>query len=326
MSDLGNVLVLAGGLSHEREVSLRSGTRVVEALRAAGVDVEQRDLDADLLPALTSDPPTAVFPALHGAAGEDGAVRDVLDMLGMPYVGARPDACRVAFDKPTAKAAVRTAGLATPRSVALPKEMFHDLGASAVLDQVAVRLGMPLFVKPGRGGSALGASVVHRSEHLPAAMVGCFGYGEVALIERYVEGTEVAVTVIDLGHGPQALPPVEIVPDAPAYDYAARYTAGRTRFFAPSRLSAEASRSAADTAVAAHQALGLRDLSRTDMIVDAVGRPNFLEVNVAPGMTETSTLPMAAEAAGMELGVLCRDLLDAAIRRSGATRDRRAEA
>lgn len=316
MSDLGRVLVLAGGLSHEREVSLRSGRRVSEALRGAGVEVEQRDVDADLLPALASDPPAAVFPVLHGAAGEDGAIRDVLEMAEVPYVGAAPDACRVAFDKPTAKAVVRSVGLSTPPSVALPKELFHDLGASAVLRHVSTRLRMPLFVKPGQGGSALGAGVVHHADDLPAAMIGCFGYGEVALIERYIEGTEIAVGVVDLEGGPEALPPVEIVPEGAAYDYTARYTAGRTQFFAPCRLPDETARAAREAAVAAHQSLGLRDLSRTDMIVDAVGRPHFLEVNVAPGMTETSTLPMAVEAAGTEVGRLCRDLLHAARQRS----------
>lgn len=315
MSDLGRIVVLAGGLSYEREVSLRSGRRVGEALHDIDVEVEQHDMDAELLPALASDPPAAVLPALHGAAGEDGAVRDVLELLGTPYVGARPDACRVAFDKPTAKAIVRSSGLATPPSVALPKEMFHDLGASAVLEHVVGKLGLPLFVKPTQGGSALGASVVRRAEDLPAAMIGCFGYGEVALIERYLEGTEIAVGVVELGDGPQALAPVEIVPDGAAYDYAARYTAGRTEFFVPARLDETTASAVAEVAVTAHRALGLRDISRTDLIVDADGTAHFLEVNVAPGMTDTSTWPMAATASGMELGALCRDLLHMAARR-----------
>lgn len=315
MTDLGRAVVLAGGLSHEREVSLRSGRRVTEALREVGVEVDQRDVDADLLPALAADPPAAVFPALHGAAGEDGAIRGVLELLGLPYVGAAPDGCRVAFDKPTAKATVRAAGLTTPPAVALPKEMFHDLGASAVLDRVVGRLGLPLFVKPGQGGSALGAALVQRREELPGAMIGCFGYGDTALIENYVPGTEVAVSVIDLGQGPEPLPAIEIVPDGPAYDYVARYTAGQAEFFAPARLTTETARRASDVAVASHRALGLRDLSRTDLIIDRDGGVHFLEVNVAPGMTETSTLPMAAEAAGMEPGVLYRDLLHAATRR-----------
>ncbi|MBB2912724.1 D-alanine-D-alanine ligase [Streptosporangium becharense] len=315
MSDLGHVLVLAGGLSYEREVSLRSGRRVSEVLQAAGISVETRDTDASLVPSVLADPPDAVFVTLHGGAGEDGAIRSVLELLSVPYVGADPDACRVAYDKPTAKAVVRSVGLRTPESVTLPKETFHDLGATAVLARIVERLGLPLFVKPARGGSALGASVVREAADLPAAMVGCFAYGDTALIERCVEGVEVAVSVVDLGDGPVALPPVEIVPDAGVYDYAARYTAGHTEFFAPARLSPEVMEACARMAVTAHTALGLRDISRTDIIVDGAGLPHFLEVNVAPGMTETSLLPMAAEAAGDDLGTLCRVLLERAAAR-----------
>ncbi|MFG3437554.1 D-alanine--D-alanine ligase [Nonomuraea sp. NPDC047897] len=309
MSDVGHVLVLAGGLSYEREVSLRSGRRVSEVLRAAGIDVETRDTDASLVPSILADPPDAVFVTLHGGAGEDGAIRSVLELLNVPYVGADPDACRVAFDKPTAKAVVRSVGLRTPRSVTLPKETFHDLGATVVLGRIVDQLGLPLFVKPAQGGSALGASIVRTAEELPAAMVGCFAYGDTALIERYVEGVEVAVSVVDLGNGPVALPAVEIVPDEGVYDYAARYTAGHTEFFAPARLSPEAAAACAQTAVEAHTALRLRDVSRTDLIVDGEGQPHFLEVNVAPGMTETSLLPMAVESAGLDLGDVCRALL-----------------
>ncbi|MCC5576862.1 D-alanine--D-alanine ligase [Microtetraspora sp. AC03309] len=315
MSDLAHVLVLAGGLSYEREVSIRSGRRVSEVLRAAGVVVETRDTDSTLVPAVLADPPDAVFVTLHGGAGEDGAIRSVLELLGVPYVGATPDACRVAYDKPTAKAVVRSWGLNTPDSVSLPKETFHDLGATAVLARIVDRLGLPLFVKPSRGGSALGASIVRSAAELPAAMVGCFAYGDTVLIEKYIAGVEVAVSVVDLGDGPVALPPVEIVPDGGVYDYAARYTAGHTEFFAPARLSPEDTEACAAMAVTAHAALGLRDVSRTDLIVDESGRPYFLEVNVAPGMTETSLLPMAAEAAGRDLGALCKGLLELAARR-----------
>ncbi|WP_031158360.1 D-alanine--D-alanine ligase family protein [Streptosporangium roseum] len=318
MSDLGYVLVLAGGLSYEREVSLRSGRRVSEVLRGAGIVVETRDTDASLVPSILADPPDAVFVTLHGGAGEDGAIRSVLELLSVPYVGAGPDACRVAFDKPTAKTVVRSVGLRTPDSVTLPKETFHDLGASTVLTRIVERLGLPLFVKPSRGGSALGASIVRAAEDLPAAMVGCFAYGDTALIERCIEGVEVAVSVVDLGGGPMALPAVEIVPDKGVYDYAARYTAGHTEFFAPARLSPETAAACAEMAVTAHTALGLRDLSRTDLIVDRDGLPHFLEVNVAPGMTETSLFPMAVEAAGDDLGTLCRVLLEQAAARGAA--------
>ncbi|MET8144795.1 D-alanine--D-alanine ligase [Sphaerisporangium sp. NPDC005288] len=316
MSDLGHVLVLAGGLSYEREVSLRSGRRVSEVLRAAGVDVETRDTDASLVPSVLADPPDVVFVTLHGGSGEDGAIRSVLELLDLPYVGAGPQACRIAFDKPTAKTMVRSVGVRTPDAVVLPKETFHDLGASAVLGRIIERLGLPLFVKPSHGGSALGGSIVRKADELPAAMVGCFAYGDTALIEQYIEGVEVAVSVVDLGDGPTALPPVEIVADEGVYDYSARYTAGRTEFFAPARLRPEVAEACAQLAVTAHTALGLRDLSRTDLIVDATGQPHFLEVNVAPGMTETSLLPMAVEAAGQDLSAICHGLLQAAIRRA----------
>jgi D-alanine-D-alanine ligase len=316
VSDLGHVVVLSGGLSPEREVSLRTGERLRDALREAGLEASTADADAGLIPLLTADPPSAVFPAMHGACGEDGSIREVLSLLRVPYVGSAADACRFAFDKPVAKAIVRSAGLATPESVALPKETFHDLGAAAVLERIVARLGLPLFVKPARGGSALGASRVMTAGDFPSAMISCFAYGDTALIEQCVLGTEVAVGVIDLGDGPQALPAVEIDPLGGSYDYAARYTAGQTRFYTPARLPAAAAAAAAAAAVTAHRSLGLRDLSRTDLIVNG-DQAYFLEVNVAPGMTETSTLPMGLAAAGRQLGETCRDLLELAAARGG---------
>ncbi|TDC63543.1 D-alanine--D-alanine ligase [Actinomadura sp. GC306] len=307
--ELGHVVVLAGGISYEREVSLRSGRRVSDALRALDIPVELRDADATLLDSLTEDPPDVVFPVLHGAAGEDGSIRDILELLDVPYVGARPDACRVAWDKPTAKSVVRRADLRTPRSVALPKEIFHDLGAASVLDRIIRRLGLPLFVKPTRGGSALGASVVHDAADLSAAMVGCFAYGDAALVEEYVAGTEVAVSVIERDGVPMALPAVEIVAPGGRYDYTARYDAGDTEFITPARLTPDATERATAAAVTAHRALGLRDLSRTDLIVSPDGEVHFLEVNVAPGMTETSLFPRAISGADLDLGEVCRALL-----------------
>ena len=299
MSDLGHVLILAGGLSPEREVSLRSGDRLRDALQEAGVDATTADADSALIPSIIADPPDVIFPAIHGSCGEDGSIREVLALLGVPFVGATADASRFAFDKPTAKAVVRSAGLLTPESVTLPRETFHDLGASAVLERIVATLGLPLFVKPARGGSALGAARVLTAEDLPGAMIGCFAYGDTALVEKCVPGTEITVSVFDLGRGPEALPAVEIRPVGGAFDYAARYTTGQTEFYAPARLSAEVTAAAAAAAVTAHNVLGLRDLSRTDLIVSGG----------APGMTETSTLPMALEAAGLDMGVACRDLL-----------------
>jgi D-alanine-D-alanine ligase len=317
MSDLDQVVVLAGGLSFEREVSLASGRRVADALAAAGVDAQVADVDAELLPRLGDDPPDAVFLALHGAAGEDGAIRGVLDLLDIPYVGSSADACRLAYDKPATKAALRTAGLATPAAVALPHATFRELGASTVLGRIVARLGLPLVVKPARGGgSALGTAIVTDAAELPAALVACFSYGDTALVECFVDGVEVAVSVVDVGDGPMPLAAVEIVPTAgPLFDYAARYTPGMTEYHTPARLSARDAAAVAEAAQRAHGSLGLRDLSRVDIIV-ADGEPSVLEVNVAPGMTETSLLPMAISASDLEVGTLCRDLLHQAAART----------
>jgi D-alanine-D-alanine ligase len=310
------VVVLAGGLSHERDVSLRSGRRVAEALRDAGVEVDERDADAALLPALQAAPPDCVIPLLHGETGEDGALREVLELVGVPYVGSRPDACRAAFDKPVAKTVVERAGLHTPRSVALPHETFRELGAVGVMDALVAALGLPLIVKPTRGGSALGCTVVREATALPSAMVDAFAYGDTALVEQLVVGSEVAVPVVDTGDGPRALPVVAIEADGGVYDYTARYTAGSTEFVVPAKLSDEVAAECARVAVAAHEALGLRDLSRSDLIVDADGTVWFLEVNVAPGLTETSTVPLAVQAAGLDLGPLMADLVRAAVTRA----------
>ncbi|HEY9412177.1 MAG TPA: D-alanine--D-alanine ligase [Jiangellaceae bacterium] len=315
MSDLGRVLVLAGGLSHERDVSLRSGRRVAEALRQAGVDVEQRDADAGLLAAVRADPPAVVFPLLHGVQGEDGAIQEVLSLAGLPYVGSEPQACRQSFDKPVAKSIAERAGVATLPSAVLSQSTFRELGAAVLLGAIVDQFGLPLVVKPTRGGSALGTSVVRSADDLPAAMVECFAYGEPALIEQWIDGTEVAVSVVDTGEGPRALPAVEIVPESGIYDYHARYTAGATEFFVPARLTPSTTQRVAQAAITAHEALGLRDLSRTDLIVDAAGTPWLIDVNVAPGMTETSLLPQSVQAAGLDLGVLARDLLVAAVAR-----------
>jgi D-alanine-D-alanine ligase len=307
------VLVLAGGLSHERDVSLRSGRRVADALRDAGCEVLVQDVDDTLLETLRSGRVDVVWPVLHGAGGEDGAVRDVLELIGMPYLGSIPAACRSSWDKSVAKGVIQEAKLATPRFVALPHGVFAELGAPRVLDAIVERLGLPLVVKPARGGSALGASAVRTADALPQAMIDCFAYGDVALIEQHITGTEVAVSVIDTGSGPVALPPVEIAPDSGLYDYDARYTAGATEFFCPARLPSPVLDSVKAAALTAHRAFGLRHLSRTDLIVDADGLPWFLEVNVAPGMTETSLLPQAIEAAGLRPAEVYRQLVEHAL-------------
>jgi D-alanine-D-alanine ligase len=309
------VAVLAGGLSHEREVSLRSGRRLSAALRSVGVTVEEWDTDRGLLTRLKEHRPDAVVVALHGGEGENGSVQTVLEMFGVPYVGTDSRACRRAWDKPTAKAELARAGLSTPEWVVLPHATFRELGAQPVLDAMVESLGLPLMLKPDQGGSALGAQVVRDAAELPTAMVGCLAYGETVLAERFIDGVEVAVAVVDGPDGPYALPPVEIVPESGVYDYTARYTAGLTDFHAPARLEADAAKSVGELAVAAHRLLGLRDVSRTDAIVAPDGTVYFLEVNVSPGLTETSLLPMAVEAAGGSLGEIYAGLIERAVSR-----------
>lgn len=306
----GPIVVLAGGLSHERDVSLRSGRRVAQALRDQGREVIESDVTADLLGTLggLSDP--VAFPVLHGGVGEDGGLQQVLSLLDIPYVGSEPAACRRSFNKAVGGPLAERAGLARPRMAALPHDMFRELGAAAIMGALASHLGLPLVVKPARSGSALGCSKVDQLSELPAAMVQAYSYGDLAVIEEFVAGTEVAVTVVELDGQPIALPAVEIRPTSGLYDYSARYNAGETRFVVPAELDPQTADACAELAVAAHQVFGLRDLSRADIIVAADGVPKLLETNVAPGMTETSLMPQAVEAAGFDFGLLCAQLVD----------------
>jgi D-alanine-D-alanine ligase len=295
------VLVLAGGLSHERDVSLRSGRRVADALTRSGMEAHVRDVDPTLLGAIKASPPEVIWPVLHGASGEDGAIQDVLGSLGIPFVGSRSASCRVTWDKPVAKALVGIAGISTPAGMALSHATFRELGAPALLESVIDSLGLPLAVKPARGGSSLGLTIVRSAEELPSAMVTAYAYGDITLIERFVEGVEVAVSIVEDAQGqPLLLPAVEIVPDGGVYNYEARYTAGATEFFTPARLGRAAAESAAAVSLTTYRTLGHQHLSRVDLIIDSDERPWFLEANVSPGMTETSLLPMAVDAAGFD--------------------------
>lgn len=316
MNDFSSLraVVLAGGISHERDVSLRSGRRVADGLIEQGLTVELRDPDATLLSYLVSNAPDVVWPALHGASGEDGALRGILETMGIPFVGSTADSARLAWDKPTAKVLASRAGVSTPASVALSRDVFRELGAQSVLRSLEGHLGVPLVVKPAQGGSAQGVSLVDDAAQLPRAMVDAYTYCDVALIEKRVVGTEVAIGIIDSGAGPVALPAVEIQPISGVYSFEARYNAGETRFFTPARLTESVGERAAQAALAVHRALELRHLSRIDLIIDADGEPWFLEANVVPGLTETSLLPQALEAAGHDLGWVYSALAEAAIR------------
>jgi D-alanine-D-alanine ligase len=302
MAKQPRVLVLAGGISHERDISLRSGRRVTDGLHSHGIDATLRDPDATLIDFLRNEPVDVVWPVLHGASGEDGALRGLLEMLAIPFVGSSAEATRLAWNKPVAKTIVARAGVATPASITLSRDAFRELGAESVLATVADTLGMPLIVKPAHGGSAQGVTWVDSTDDLRQAMVHAFTYSDSALIETRIMGAELCVTIIDTGEGPKAIQPVEIEPLSGHYDFEARYTAGATRFYTPPRLEGKVSAAATAQALAVHEALGLRHLSRIDFMVDDTGTPWFLEASTMPGLTETSSTALALDAAGYDVG------------------------
>lgn len=310
-----HIVILAGGLSPERDVSIRSGRRLAESLRSAMPDAEisESDLTAESIGALTSLRPDCVIPMLHGAVGEDGSLRSVLEALHIPFVGSNAESSRRAFDKGIASSLIPQENV--PRFVALPHSFFKEIGASVVMEALVQDLGLPLIVKPVTGGSALGVSKCTDCDSLPHALVTAFGYSDTVMIQQAVEGTELALTVIERDGVPIALPPVEIVPVHGMYTYDARYTAGATEFFVPARLDAEITQRVSDFAIMVHKECALRDISRTDVIVDSTGHIYFLEVNVAPGMTETSLVPQALSAAGLDSGEVFKHLVQAAIGR-----------
>lgn len=308
---MSKVLILAGGLSHERDISLRSGSQVADALRRKGFDVVVSDVDRNLLSTIDTVRPDVIWPVIHGAPGENGSLRDVLTSLGIPYVGPTGEAARLAWDKSVAKTLVRVAGVAAPRGVAVSNSTFRELGAARVLSHLADQLGLPLVVKPARCGSALGVGIVREVGALPAAMVDAYSYDDMALLETYVVGTEVSVAVLEGAGGElTALPPVEIQPVSGDFDFDAMYNAGSTEYFTPARLSPEASAAACAAALTAHRVLGHRHVSRTDLIVDSDGVAWFLECSVSPGMTPTSVVPLAIRGAGLTFSDVLADLVD----------------
>lgn len=300
------VAVLAGGLSLEREVSLRSGRRVTDALTDSGWDTTLIDLDDRFIDEVSGC--DVVFLALHGKTGEDGTVQGLLDVLGLPYTGPDAIASALAWDKNVAKGLLARAGCATPDWVAISSGAIRDMGGSAIQDRLLERLGLPVVVKPSQGGAFMGIQFVARAEELPAALLTAFSYADVALVERAVEGTEIAVSIVD----GEPLPAVEIVPRGGLYDFAARYTHGATEFHAPARLQPETLDAAADASLAAWRTLGCRQIARADIIVDADGVPWILEIDTCPGLTETSLLPMAVQAAGHSFADLCAGLVQGA--------------
>lgn len=303
------VAVIAGGLSLEREVSLRSGSRVAEALTDAGHQVVRLDLDDTLVRTLADGHFDVVFLTLHGKAGEDGTVQSLLELLELPYTGPDAIASTLAWDKAVCKGLWRRVSLPTPDWMTMSAEAIRDMGAAEALDRVVDRMGAPLVVKPAQGGASLGVRIVDTPDALAAALIGSLSYHDVVVIERFVHGVEVAVSIV----GDEPLPPVEIAPKEGAYDYAARYTHGATEFYVPARLADSVLERCQQVAVEAYQRAGCRHVTRADMIVTAEGQPMLLELDTCPGLTETSLLPLAAQAAGWSFRELCERMLALAL-------------
>lgn len=309
-----SVLILAGGISHERDVSLKSGRRVADALTDAGAVVEIVEPDHSLIERLLSNRPDVVWSCLHGAVGEDGTIQDLLKLTGVPFVGSDGPSARLAWNKPSAKAIAERHGVQSPKCVTLPKASFRELDADAVLKLIGDELGFPLIVKPTQSGSAQGVTKVNDAAGFARAMVDAYVYGDHAMVERFIPGTEVSVSILDTGAGPVALPAVEIVTDNNTYGYSERYTPGEAEFYIPARLDEATLARVTDAALRMHQALRLRHISRIDLIVDEQGNPWFLEANVTPGMTETSLLPQAVAASGSTLAEAYSALVNLALR------------
>jgi D-alanine-D-alanine ligase len=318
MSEAHKVAVLKGGRSLERAVSLRSGAHVQEALERLGHEVVSFDAGPQLVADLLDARPDAAFIALHGRDGEDGTVQGLLEAVGIPYTGSGPAACMCCTDKVLAKLLMRKAGVPTPDFHFLREASIKELGAAPALGDIERRLGFPLVVKPAVGGSALGVKFARASDQLPGSLVGAFSYDRTVLVERYVKGRDLAVSILDgdatgsgRKGGPVALPVVEAVPrEEDFYDYESRYEIGMTTFVCPAELGQETTARAQRLAREVYELLGCHGVARVDlMLEEGSGELWVLETNVVPGLTETSLLPQAADAAGIGFDELVATVL-----------------
>ncbi len=317
---MSTVAVLQGGRSLERQVSLKSGARVEDALQRLGHTAVAIDVGTDLVARLTELRPDAVFVALHGRDGEDGTIQELLEVLGLPYTGSGVAACIRCWDKVLTKHLLREQGIPTPDFHAFSETAFRELGAAQALPAIERQLDFPLVVKPAAQGSALGIKFARAAADVPAAIVSAFSYDRKVLLERYVPGRDLAVSVVEREDGePAALPVVEAVAEGrDFYDFEARYEIGRTRFVCPAELADGVAARTQELAVEAYRALGCAGFARVDLMLRDDGELFVLEANSVPGLTETRLLPQAADAAGLPFDALVERILAIALTRAPA--------
>jgi D-alanine-D-alanine ligase len=311
---MSRVAVLKGGRSLERQVSLKSGARVEEALENLGHEVISVDVGADLVERLVTERPDVAFIALHGRDGEDGTVQELLEVMGIPYTGSGVSACIRAADKVLAKHAMRDHDIPTPDFYAFNETAFRELGAAVALPAIEERLRFPIVVKPAGQGSALGIKFARTPADVPTALVAAFSYDRKVLLERHVAGRDLAVSILDEDGSPRALPIVEAVPrEEDFYDFEARYEIGRTKFLCPAELPEPVAERAARIATEVYELIGCTGFARVDIMLEQGTDDLYvLELNTIPGLTETSLLPQAADAAGIGFDELVRRILERA--------------
>jgi D-alanine-D-alanine ligase len=302
--DFGRVAVLYGGSSSEREISLLSGSAVLEALRRRGVDAHGFDPAERPLGALVDEHYERAWIALHGPGGEDGTLQGALEFLGVPYTGSGVLGSAIGMDKLRTKRLARSVGVATADFVVLREP--------ADLDLAVERLGLPLIVKPATQGSSVGMSRVETAAELPAAWAAATLHDRLAFAEPWITGGEYTVAILQ----GRALPSIRIETPRAFYDYEAKYLRDDTRYYCPSGLAAEAEKHLANLALAAFEACGAEGWGRSDFMLDRTGRPLLLEINTVPGMTGHSLVPMAARAAGIDFDELVWRVLETSFTRT----------
>ncbi len=307
------IAVLCGGRSAEREVSLRSGAQVQDALRSLGHDATAVDIDGRTWDVLRDGGFDCVFNALHGRQGEDGTVQGMLELLGLPYTGSGVLASALCMDKSRAGEIMAAAGLFVPD---FEEVEVHEGLEPGLVDELGERYRLPLVIKPVREGSTIGLTIAGNADEVASGLVLASKYDRRVIVQKFIVGTEITVGVLATPDV-LVLPTLEIVSENPVYDYDAKYTAGKSHHIIPARVSKQAQKDAADAAALAFMRLGCAGMARVDIIVDSTGTPWVLEVNTVPGLTSLSLLPDAARAAGISFEEMCKRLVEHAIARHG---------